>query len=42
MQKPKAMWEYLGTEITEKHGKAVFNLAKWFNPGLYPLKFLVK
>lgn len=41
-QRPRPTWEYAGSEATDKHGKAAFNMTRTFTPGLYPIKFLVK
>ena len=41
---PKLRWEYVGSDITDKHGKVTVNMPadRVFTPGLYSIKFLVK
>ena len=41
---PKLRWESVGRDVTDKHGKIMFNLPSdhVLSPGLYPIKFLVK
>lgn len=41
-ENPKPMWEYMGKDTTDKHGKIMFDLSRAFSPGLYHMKFLVK
>ena len=41
-ENPKPSWEYMGSDVTDKHGKVMFSLARSFHPGVYPIKFLVK
>lgn len=43
-QGPKSVWQCVGSELTDKHGKLTFALPeeKRLPTGLYPVKFLVK
>lgn len=44
LQPPSGDWVYLGTEVTDSHGKLTFTIPadKRLSQGMYPVKCVVK